>query len=237
MATILRAPFYTSEDEKRIPPLRNGDKLTRAEFERRYRAMPDLKQAELIEGEVFMPSPVSTDLHAEPHADIVMWLGLYKAATKGIRTGDNGTVLLDQDNESQPDAFVFMRAEHGGQATVSSDGYVEGAPELVVEVAASSVSIDMNRKLNVYRRNGVREYIVWRVEDQIIDWFVLREGAYERLEVDSEGLYRSEVLPGLVLDPAAMIAGELQKVIETQNRAVQTESHADFVKRLAAAVL
>ena len=39
-------------------PLENGDRLTRAEFERRYAAMPRLKKAELIEGIVYVPSPV-----------------------------------------------------------------------------------------------------------------------------------------------------------------------------------
>ncbi len=215
----------------RIPPLENGDRLTRPEFERRYAAMPHVKKAELIEGVVYMPSPVSNE-HAEPHFDLITWLGFYRAAAPGISGGDNGTVRLDLDNEPQPDAFLRILASHGGQARVDEDGYISGAPELAAEVARSSVSIDLHAKLNAYRRNGVREYIVWRVEDQTIDWFVLREGRYEPLAVAADGLYRSEVLPGLWLDPAALLRGDLPTVFQTVRCGLDSPEHAAFVRRL-----
>lgn len=215
MATVVSPPARPPAAERRVPPLENGDRLTRAEFERRYSAMPHTQKAELIEGEVHMPSPVSYVGHGGPHADVMAWLGSYRASTPGVLCADNTTVRLDVDNEPQPDAFVMLDPAHGGQARVGPEGYVESAPELVVEVAASSVSIDLGKKMNAYRRNGVREYVVWRVEDQEIDWFVLREGAYEPLPLDAHGLYRSEVLPGLVLDPSVMVAGDLRKVIDT----------------------
>lgn len=235
MATVLMAPVEQATATERIPRLQNGDRLTRAEFERRYQAMPDVKKAELIEGEVFMPSPVSFLDHAEPHSHVVAWLALYKMITPGVRIGDNGTLRLDLDNEPQPDAFAIIDPDRGGQAQISADGYIEGAPELIVEVSSSSVSIDMHRKLNVYRRNGVMEYVVWRVQDRAIDWFVFREGVYERLGLDAEGLYRSEVLPGLILDPVAMIEGDLLRVSEAQSQTSVDESHAGFLKRLSGA--
>jgi Uma2 family endonuclease len=211
--------------------LRNGDRLTRAEFERRYAAMPDVKKAELIEGEVYMPSPVSDD-HSGAHFDLITWLGLYRLATPGVVGGDNGTLRLDLDNEPQPDAFLRILASHGGQARVDADGYVTGAPELVAEVAVSSVSIDLHGKLHVYRRNGVREYVVWRVEDAQIDWFVLREGRYEPLPRTPAGLYQSEVLPGLCLDPAALIRGDLLTVFQAVQQGLAGPEHAAFVARL-----
>lgn len=214
----------------RVPPLDNGDRLTRPEFERRYATMPHVKKAELIEGVVYMPSPVSNE-HAVPHFDLITWLGYYRAATPGISGGDNGTLRLDLDNEPQPDAFLRILAEHGGQARVDEDGYVSGAPELVAEVARSSVSIDLHAKLHAYRRNGVREYLVWRVEDRTIDWFVLREGRYEPLAA-AEGLYRSEVLPGLWLDAAALLSGDLSAVFQTVQRGLDSPEHAAFVRRL-----
>lgn len=215
----------------RTPPLENGDRLTRAEFERRYAAMPHIKKAELIEGVVHMPSPV-TDEHAAPHFDVIGWLAYYRAATPGISGGDNGTLRLDLDNEPQPDAFLRILASHGGQARVDADGYVNGAPELVAEVARSSVNIDLHAKLHVYRRNGVREYLVWRVLDQVIDWFVLREGRYEPLAPAAEEVYQSEVLPGLWLDAAALLRGDLRAVFQTVQRGLDSSEHAAFVTRL-----
>src|SRR5438445_7444659 len=94
-----------------IPPLVDGDRLTRAEFERRYEAMPHVKKAELIEGVVFMPSPVRLDHHGNPHADLITWLGVYRALTPGIRVSDNTTVRLDMDNEPQPDGLLFVLPE------------------------------------------------------------------------------------------------------------------------------
>ena len=182
----------TLPNEATVLPLVAGDRLTREEFERRYKAMPHVKKAELIEGRVFMPSPVSTDGHASPHFDFITWLGTYKSATPGTQGGDNGTLRLDLDNEPQPDAFLRILPQHGGQSD-TVDGYVEGAPELIVEVAASSASYDLHDKLHVYRRNGVREYVVWRVWDQAIDWFLLDAGDYKPPSADEYGLTRRPV--------------------------------------------
>ncbi|MCW6034914.1 Uma2 family endonuclease [Spirulina subsalsa FACHB-351] len=195
-----------------ISPLENGDKLTRREFERRYNAMPNLKKAELIEGIVYMASPLRIRNHGNPHARIITWLGNYWSSTPGIELGDNCTVRLDADNEPQPDAL--LRITNGGQSTISDDGYVEGAPELIVEIAASTVSLDLHQKLNVYRRNQVQEYLVWRVEDGEFDWFRLTNEEYIKLEPNSEGIICSQIFPGLWLDRSALLAGDLAKVLE-----------------------
>ncbi len=216
----------------RIPPLEPGDHLTRDEFERRYEAMPELKKAELIEGVVFMPSPVRAEQHGDPHADLITWLGVYRAATLGVRVSDNATVRLDLDNEPQPDATMYIQAAFGGQARIDAEGYLVGGPELTAEVATSNVSMAGNTKLRVYRRNNVREYIVWRVEDQGIDWFVLRRGQYEQLERGSDGLLRSEQFPGLWLDPDALVRFDLARVLQVVQQGIASPEHADFVARL-----
>jgi len=217
-----------------VPPLEPGDRLTRAEFERRYEAMPRLRKAELIEGVVYMPSPVRLRLHSRPHLHLATWLGAYEAGTPGTVAADNSTVRLDLDNEPQPDLLLLIDPSVGGQARVSDDDYVEGAPELVAEIASSTASYDLNTKLNVYRRNGVREYVVWRVLDREIDWLILREGRYEELTRDSSGPYKSEVFPGLWLDPAAMVRGELAGVLDTLRQGLATPEHAAFADRLKA---
>ncbi|MCC5615221.1 Uma2 family endonuclease [Nostoc sp. CHAB 5836] len=214
-----------------IPALENGDRLTQSEFERRYHAMPDRKKIELIEGIVYMASPLRITQHGEPHAAIIGWLMLYKALTPGVQLGDNCTVRLDADNEPQPDAL--LRIEVGGQSKISEDGYVEGAPELTAEVAASTVSIDIHDKLKVYRRNQVQEYIVWRFQDRELDWFRLTKGKYILLPSNSEGIIKSEVFPGLWLDKEALLAGNLAKVIEIVQQGLTTVEHQNFVKQLS----
>jgi hypothetical protein len=214
-----------------IPPLRHGDRLTRDEFERRYHAMPHVKKAELLEGVVYMPSPVSLN-HANSHFDLIGWMGIYTFGTPGVRGGDNGTLRLDLQNEPQPDAFLRILESHGGQARVSSDGYIEGSPELIGEVSVTSVAIDLNIRLPMYRRNGVREVIVWRVVDREIDWFVLRDDRYDRLLLGEDGVYRSEVLPGLWLHAAALVRGELTTVAQVAQRGLASPEHAAFVRQL-----
>ena len=215
-----------------VPPLGNGDRLTRAEFERRYDAMPDLKKAELIEGVVHVPSPVRFRKHARPHSRLVGWLVQYEAATPGVESGDNASLRMGLEEMPQPDAMLMIAPAHEGQAQIDEDDYVVGAPELVVEVAASSVDYDLNEKLQVYSQYGAREYLVWRVLDQVVDWFVLREGRYEPLLVDEAGLYKSEIFPGLWLDPAALIRGDLPAVLQALQQGLASAEHAAFVTRL-----
>lgn len=219
--------------DRRIPKLQPGDVLTRAEFERRWNAMPDLKFAELIEGIVYMPPPISDSDHGSPHFDLISVLGAYSAATPGVKGGDNSSLRLDLDNMPQPDAFLRILESHGGQCRIDSEGYVEGAPELIAEVAASSASYDLHAKMNVYRRNGVREYIVWRVLDKAIDYFVLHETQYVLLKPDRRGVYQSQAMPALWLDAPSLIAGKVAQVLTVLNKGLATRAHAEFVKRLS----
>jgi Uma2 family endonuclease len=213
-----------------IPPLENGDKLTRHEFERRYHAMPNLKKAELIEGVVYVASPLRIKSHGEPHAYIMGWLATYKAATPGVGLADNATVLMDADNEPQPDAL--LRIEVGGRSRINQDDYLEGVPELIVEIAASSASYDLHEKLKVYRRNQVQEYLVWRVYDRKFDWFSLQEDEYIQLEPNTDDIICSHVFPGLWLAKSALLAGDLAKVLTVLQQGLTTQEHQDFVQKL-----
>ena len=218
--------------DKKIPPLENGDRLTRQEFERRYDAMPHIKKAELIEGVVYMPSPLRHKSHSRPHAHIIGWLVGYCAATPGVDLGDNGTVRLDADNEVQPDAYLRIEPEQGGNSRISDDDYIEGSPELIVEIAASSAAYDLHNKLNVYRRNCVQEYLVWQTYENRLDWFRLHEGEYLTLKPDESGVAHSEVFPGLDLAVEALLKGDLAKVLSELQKGLETTEHAAFVERL-----
>jgi Uma2 family endonuclease len=233
MGKLIERPDRGHFQEGRIPPLQAGDRLTREEFERRYDAMPHLKKAELVEGVVYLPSPASAERHGRPQARLCTWLGVYQASTPGLAAGVESTVRLDWDNEPQPDASLRVLPSYGGQSRVSPEGYIEGAPELAAEIAASSASYDLHQKLEAYRRNGVREYLVHRVNDGELDWFKLVGGRYERVPPDGEGIQRSETFPGLWLDSRALLSGDLARVLAVLKEGLDTPEHAAFARRLA----
>ncbi|MEN9206432.1 MAG: Uma2 family endonuclease [Thermostichales cyanobacterium DRC_bins_46] len=194
-----------------IPPLENGDHLTRAEFERRYQAMPQVRKAELIEGTVYiMGSPLRLASHGQPHARIITWLGSYQVAHPQLVLAIEPTVRLDPDNEPQPDAVLFIP---GRQAIITPDDYIQGSPELIVEIAASSAAIDLHDKKRAYRRNRVQEYLVWRTLEGELDWFSLQADDYVPLPRDGEGIVRSQIFPGLWLTVPALLAGDLNRVL------------------------
>ncbi len=224
-------PTRSYDDVAAPPPLESGDRLTRPEFERRYEALPHVKKAELIEGVVHVPPP-RRDRLGQAIASTVAWLGIYGAFTPGTSAGGNATVRLDLDNEPQPDALLRLDEALGGQSHVGADGYLEGAPELIAEVAASSASYDLHDKMTAYRRNGVLEYLVWRLYDGTVDWFRLREGEYVPLEADEEGIVWSEVFPGLCLDVPALLKGDLARVLAVLQAGLETDEHQAFLRQL-----
>lgn len=232
-ALTQRLTAKTSPASEELPILETGDHLTRHEFERRYNLTPEKVKAELIEGVVYMASPVRHKHHGKPHSRIIGWLFNYILETPGVDLSDNATLRLDADNEPQPDVLLFIEEEAGGNVRVTEDDLLEGSPELIVEIAASSASIDLHRKLHVYRRNGAQEYIVWRRKDNELDWFQLQEGQYVCLQPDNKGVIRSHVFPGLHLNVPALLAGEMKKVQTELQRGLSSKAHAAFVKQLA----
>jgi len=217
-----------------VPPLEPGDRLTRAEFLRRWEAMPRVKNPELIGGQVYKAAALTVG-HGSPHTQLITAPGVYVAHTPGVQAIDNASVLLDEDNVPQPDVALRILPECGGQTKTTDDDYVQGAPELIAEIAATSASYDMHDKLDVYRRCGVREYIVWQVREGALDWFVLRDGRYESLDPGDDGIVRSGVMPGLWLAGKALLDGEMKRVLDVVQQGVAAEEHAAFVERLEAA--
>jgi Uma2 family endonuclease len=228
--TTLQPEIGAQPRQKRLPPLQNGDHLTRAEFERRYAAQPELKKAELIEGVVHMPSPVSIQ-HANIHANIMTWLGSYRAYTPGIYLADNVTIRLDLENEVQPDAVLYIAPEKGGRAWIE-DKFLSGAPELVVEVAASSAAYDLYEKLRVYRRNGVQEYLVLLAHEQETRWLQLVEAEYRPLTPDAAGVLHSQAFPGLRFQPDQFWADDLAGLLQVLQTGLDSPEHKTFVGRL-----
>jgi Uma2 family endonuclease len=223
----------SAELRNQTPPLETGDRLTRQEFERRYWAMPNVKKAELLEGVVYLPQPRNSHiLHGGPHFDLVGWLGIYASQTQGAHGSVATSLRLDLDNEVQPDALLRLDPQLGGQCHPTEDDFLEGPPELIAEVATSEVSYDLGVKRHVYRRNGVKEYVVWRVLDRNIDWYILREGRYDLLPSDANGILRSEVYPGLWLDQTALLRSDGPALVRVAQEGLASPEHAAFVQRL-----
>ena len=219
--------------QRAIPPLENGDRLTRLEFERRYNAMPQIKKAELVEGVVYMAAALRFRSHSQPHAQLLGWLFNYQVATSGTELADNATVRLDLDNEPQPDAALFLDPALGGQVQISEDDYIEGAPELIAEIAASSASYDLGDKKKAYRRNGVKEYLVWQMFENRLDWFALQDDEYVTLMPDADGIVRSRQFPGLWLAVEALLAGDMVQMLEGLQAGLRSPEHQAFVQQLA----
>jgi Uma2 family endonuclease len=192
--------------------------------------MSHVKKAELVEGVVYMASPLRIKSHGEPHGDIIGWLWTYKTATPDVVLGIEPTVRLDLENEPQPDAVLLVP---GRQATIGADDYIEGAPELVVEVAASSVAIDLHDKKRAYRRNQVQEYIVWRTLDRQLDWFVLKADDYVVQLPDEQGIVQSKIFPGLWLAVSALLSGEMTTVLSVLQQGLNSSEHQAFLQQLS----
>jgi Uma2 family endonuclease len=215
-----------------VSPLENGAHLGASEFLRRFEAMPEVKKAELINGVVFMGSPVRYDQHGEPDSLIQTWLGNYAIATAGVKAATNTSLRLGPDDVPQPDGLLRIVPECGGASRLDEKGYLQGAPELVVEVAASSASLDAQEKVASYRRAGVKEYAVWRTEDDEVDWWFLEEDEYRRLPVGVDGVSRSRVFPGLWLNVAALLARDGAPLLSTLHLGLDTPEHKLFIGEL-----
>lgn len=222
------APATTRD--KTIPPLRHGESLSRDEFERRYHNMPNLSKAELIDGSVYMPSPLHILSHGSPHSMLVTWLGVYRAATPGLIVGDNATVRLSAVDEVQPDAVLFIAS--GGSACVSWDDYIEGPPELVVEIAASSSHYDALTKRARYQRAGVQEYLLWQTQDGQLDWWEQHAGTYVPINAGADNILRSNAFPGLWLSVPALLNDAPADMLAVLQQGLATEEHAALCRRL-----
>jgi Uma2 family endonuclease len=215
-----------------LPLLVNGERMNQAEFHRRYEAYPDDVRFELIGGVVYMASPLRW-LHGNYHPKLAYALEHYAAATPGVELGDNTTTILDEESEPQPDLELRILAECGGNSRVNADGYVEGPPELVAEIAHSTRAIDLHQKRDDYERTGVLEYVVLCIEEAELRWFHFPSG--EELRPTRQGVHRSRVFPGLWIDRGALLDRDSRRLAAVVDQGLARREHAAFVKRLQAA--
>lgn len=218
---------------KFVATLEAGSHLLAEEFLRRYEEIPEVKKAELINGIVYMGSPVSAGGHADRDALVQMVLGVYAAHTPGVKHSTNATVCLGTKNIAQPDASLRLTPEHGGAARLDEKGYIMGPPELAVEIAASSASMDAREKKTAYRTSKIPEYLLWRTEDEVVNWWQLEGNEYCALKPHAGGSLRSKVFPGLWIDVEALFLGDSAKLLAKLQEGIRSPEHREFVTELA----
>lgn len=232
MSITVLSRSKTPPADRELPWLHAGDHLDQPTFHRRYEAMPSKFRAELVEGVVIVPSPLGCP-HGQSHVQILTWLGYYSMSTAGTKAYDNTTTIIDSQNEFQPDAQLVIPPEFGGRG-VTLGQYVVGAPQLALEVAATSEAYDLFEKFRVYERAGVQEYIVLIVREQEVRWFIRNDQRFERLSADADGILRSIAFPGLWLNTAALFGDNPAEILTTLQAGLADPAHAAFVEQLAA---
>lgn len=215
-----------------IPLLENGDRLSREEFHRRYEAMPENVKAELIKGVVYFRTKTKVS-HGEANATIVGLIGLYSINSLGTNFVIHPTLIFDGKNECQPDAVLRIDENCGGKSWINDDDYLEGSPELIVEISSSTASYDLHDKFEIYEKKGVQEYIVWRVLDHQIDWFSLKNGKYERLSTNKQGIIESKSFADLRLNLKAMLKDDLKRVLVDLHKGLQSKKYKEFFAALS----
>jgi Uma2 family endonuclease len=214
-----------------VPPFANGDVLDQPTFHALYEQTPKGFKAELIGGVVHVVSPVSAN-HGFRHQALSFWAGTYSLATPGVRSSIEATVILSSESEPQPDVTLLIQPEAGGQTRVNESGYLEGAPELAIEVSVSSVSIDLNAKKSDYERYGVQEYLVVVEQTQSVHWFARGKSGFRELRPGANGVLQSKVFPGLWLEPSTVFASTPKPMLAVLERGLASPEHAKFVEKL-----
>jgi Uma2 family endonuclease len=136
----------------------------------------------------------------------------YTGLHPDCETANDSTWIIDKSSTVQPDCFLRYVQ---GNSWLDEQSYLRGAPELVVEISASTVSMDSHQKKANYERAGVREYIVWRVIDKVIDIWRYDDQTKSFLAAppNADRIWSSAVFPGLVLDLAAVMEMNSQAAI------------------------
>lgn len=224
-------PLTQPVREDTLPSLEAGDRLDRETFHALYEAMPPGTRAELIGGEVFMPSPMKRP-HSNSSGVAYRTIIAYEDKTPGIESHCGISAFLGPESEPQPDLMLLIQPDSGGQV-VFKDEYIIGAPELVIEIASATQSIDLHRKKSDYERHGVQEYIVVALRSQRVWWFTLQDEVFVERPFDADGLIRSIAFPGLWFDPVSLLTENKARARKASRRGLKSPEYAAFVAELA----
>jgi Uma2 family endonuclease len=229
--TTGRRPYAEYFDEQGFPWFENGEHMDQRTFHERYLKTPPGYHAELIGGIVYVMFPLRMG-HGRSDSRFIGTFFAYCAATPGVQVQNNTTTILDDLSEPQPDSALLILSDYGGQTLDGDDDFTHGAPELIVEVAPSSRSIDLHAKFRDYERAGVREYVVYDASSQVIQWFLREDGRLVPLAMDADGLFRSRTFPGLWLDAASFARDDKPALLAALHQGLASPEHAAFVAEL-----
>jgi Uma2 family endonuclease len=232
MATTAK-PSRVDRRVRGLPPLENGDRLDQITFHARYKGMPKHTRAELVGGTVYIMASPQKVPHGASFINVLRWATEYEDATPGTEVQANNTQILGAESELQPDVCLFIVPEHGGQVRVTEDNYLAGPLDFVAEISSSTESIDLHAKKRDYERSGVKEYVVVALRKKQVFWFVRQRGKFKQVPPDEDGIYRSQVFPGLWLDPAALLRRDRKRLLAVLREGLSTSAHAAFVAKLA----
>ena len=207
----------------------DGERLSRDEFLDLWEAMPEVKNVELIDGVVYVASPVGVE-HGDETSLADFWLGYYALFTPGCQVGTNGTWLMP-NSAPQPDVSLRILPEYGGQTSIERK-LGAGAPELVIEVALSSTDRDLGAKSRLYEASGVPEYVAILLKRPQVLWRRLVLGRFQDIEPGKDGIFRSHVFPGLWLDPEALLTGDRRGLVDVLELGLKSPEHAKFADEL-----
>ena len=198
-------------------PLQPGDRLDHQTFMARYAAMGDSVWAERIAGRVRLMSPLRAVQHGNPHALLALWLGFYAAQFDGLTVSDNATVILDADNDVQPDLCLYRQE---GRVRTNELGYLVGPPELIIEVAGSSADYDLHQKKDLYLQTGVVEYLVYKTPRQTIHWWSRQSNQWITVRPDADRVWDSRLFSGLALDEVGLQTDSGKRILRTLQKGI-----------------
>jgi Uma2 family endonuclease len=210
----------------------DGQRLDQPTFHELYLQTPEKFRAELIDGVVYVMSSPVNPKHGRPVVSLGWFLYSYRLTTPGTIVQGDSTTKLGPRSEVQPDCALLIDPRFGGQTGEDLKGYTIGCPELVVEISLSTLQIDLNAKKQVYEEAGAKEYLVYDEPHRKFHWFALRDGKFEPLVMDDDGLYRSEAFPGLWFNSIAFLLDDGETVLATLRRGLESPDHAAFAARL-----
>jgi Uma2 family endonuclease len=228
---VTRKPVSTADA---LFALENGARMNQPMFHALYKNTPEGFRAQLIGGIVYVMASPTSLRHGRPHARVVHWLGLYSDETPGTDVLDNTTNILGPESEPEPDACLLIQPEYGGRTTTDENEMLVGAPELVVEVANTTRAIDLGRKKADYQEAGVQEYVVVLAQEQSAVWFRHTADGFVDLAVGADGVFRSELFPGLWLDPRGIFDPTTRRLTTVSRKGLASPEHAAFIADLAA---
>jgi Uma2 family endonuclease len=230
-ATISKQKSDSPKSERQYPLLDTGYHLSADEFHTRYQKMPEHVRAELIEGIVYMASPLYSP-HGDQHFLLASLCGAYQLETPGVIGSIATSVRLDGKNEYQPDLHLRLDPKCGGRTRNPDKKMIWGGPEFVCEISNTTVEMDLHEKFDVYQRDGVLEYLAWQLQEEKLDLFGLQNGVFQKVSPDAHGILRSLAMPGLWLNVTAMLAGDKVAASATLRAGLQSAEHTKFVKQL-----